>query len=344
MQAGAFLGAVLACVALAGCAGIGPRSIGVQRSSYTQVLAATNREELVANIVRLKFVEPPVFLSVHSVTSSPSLAASMGAQASFERESSRRLNLPADVSYQDRPTIVYSPLGGEAFANQFMAPISAPAAFLMLDNGFEFDLLAQLFIEELNGVRNARDASSSERAKFRCVVEALDRLRDRGMVRFETTAADDSQDPLLQVRFETGAFDTDDGRLVAERLGLDANRDQFAVLAGGRARSDALVVKLRSLLSVLSLLSSYVEAPANSPGVAWPADPTSEPLPLLRIRASRARPTAVESSAFLHGYWWYVGPDDLRSHNTLYVVQLLMDLQAQAVSDSNAVQLTLPVR
>jgi hypothetical protein len=41
--------------------------------------------------------------------------------------------------------------------------------------------------------------------------------------------------------------------------------------------------------------------------------------------------------------WFYIAADDLRSRNTLFLIRLLFNLQAQS-SGGDPVQLTLPVR
>ena len=63
----------LATLLMSGCFSPGPGSIQNQRGSYTEVLALTDREELLVNIVRLAYCDAPVFLQVSGVTASPSI-------------------------------------------------------------------------------------------------------------------------------------------------------------------------------------------------------------------------------------------------------------------------------
>ena len=69
---------------LVSCVGFGPRSIQVQRASYTEVLGATDAEELLANVVRLRYLDTPVFLRISSVTASPTMELSSGVSTDLD--------------------------------------------------------------------------------------------------------------------------------------------------------------------------------------------------------------------------------------------------------------------
>ena len=55
------------------------------------------------------------------------------------------------------------------------------------------------------------------------------------------------------------------------------------------------------------------------------------------------QPDRGDPAVFYKGYWFYIAADDLRSRNTLFLIRLLFNLQAQS-SGGDPVQLTLPVR
>ena len=54
---------------LAGCAGLGPARVGIDRTDYTERLRQSEKEQLLTNIVALRYGDPPMFLGVSSVIS-----------------------------------------------------------------------------------------------------------------------------------------------------------------------------------------------------------------------------------------------------------------------------------
>jgi len=69
------------------CKSLGPNSIHSNRGSYIEALSQTDKEEMLANIVRAKHNDPPVFLKINSISASPSL----------ELGSENRLNVGTDI-------------------------------------------------------------------------------------------------------------------------------------------------------------------------------------------------------------------------------------------------------
>src|SRR5690348_7648773 len=71
-----------ACCALiggagAGCGGIGPSTINHDRFDYTEAIATSWKQQMLANIVKLRYGDTPVFLDVASVINQYSLEAAM---------------------------------------------------------------------------------------------------------------------------------------------------------------------------------------------------------------------------------------------------------------------------
>ena len=104
------------------------------------MLSVTDKEELLANIVRLAYLDAPVFLQVNSVTAAPSIEYGTESEISLGdggRPSPLVLGKPKLI-VKDVPTIVYKPLLGKEFAGELLMPFDIRPVFLMLDNGFDF--------------------------------------------------------------------------------------------------------------------------------------------------------------------------------------------------------------
>ncbi len=341
------LGATAAILLLGGCLSRGPASIAQQRGPYTEVLARSDQEELLANIVRLAYLDAPVFLQVTSVTASPSLEYGTESEVRVGDGSSPNplaLAKPK-VIVKDAPTITYKPLLGREFSNELLMPFDIRPVFLMLDNGFDFSVVAQLLFKRLNHLSNARSASSAERAEFRQVTDAMSRLLQSGGLRLGTPDEGlRSANGKVLATLSDDALASADGKLVIATLGLDPRLKSYELKSGLQGTAGAIAVSSRSLLALLSYLSNYVEPPAAHAALVWPTDARTESSPLMRISSSAQRPANAEPAIFYRGHWFYLRADDLRSRNTLFLLRLLFNLQAQAASTQGDVQLTLPVK
>jgi len=338
---------IAASLSLGGCISRGPASIAQQRGPYTEVLAATDQEELLTNIVRLAYAEAPVFLQVSSITAAPSLE--------YGTESEFRLgdgNAPSPlvlakpkVIVKDAPTIVYKPLLGRDFAGELLMPFDIRPVFLMIDNGFDFSVVARLLFKTMNQLSNSRTATSAQRDEFQRATDALGRLVRRGALQLGTaTDGLKSSTGHVQVILAPDARDDADAQLVQKMLGLDPTRTQYDLKAGLQGDGGSIAVSSRSLLALLSYMSNYVEAPPDHAALVNPTDAHQDADPLMRIHSSSTRPSAADPAIYYRGHWFYLDADDLRSRTTLLLIRLLFNLQAQTSNSHDDVQLTLPVR
>jgi hypothetical protein len=60
------LALVLAAPAISGC-GVGPRTVAPDRFDYTEALSASWKQQMLVNMVKLRYGDTPVFLDVASV-------------------------------------------------------------------------------------------------------------------------------------------------------------------------------------------------------------------------------------------------------------------------------------
>jgi hypothetical protein len=342
-----FIVAAAAAALLSGCISRGPSSIAQQRGPYTEVLSLTDQQELLANIVRLAYLDAPVFLQVTSVTASPSVE--YGTESEFrlgDGSSPNPLVLgKPKLIIKDSPTITYKPLLGPAFASELLMPFDIRPVFLMLDNGFDFSVVAQLLFKQLNHLSNSRSATTAERAEFRRVTEAIARLLRSGAIRLGTPNEGlRSADGKVVATLSDEALASPDAQLLVRTLGLDPQLKSYELRSGLQGSPTTIAVSTRSLLALLSYMSNYVEPPVAHAALVWPSDARTEPDPLLRILSSDSRPANADPAIFYKGYWFYVRADDLRSRNTLYLLRLLLNLQAHSASGQGDVQLTLPVK
>jgi hypothetical protein len=106
---------LLLCLILVGCT-IGPRQLKGNRLSYNVSIQKSNNEELLLNLVRLRYMEIPSFMQVSSVASSFEYSLALQAEGGWARGDGyvdfprRFLNPLLKGSYSESPTISFTPL------------------------------------------------------------------------------------------------------------------------------------------------------------------------------------------------------------------------------------------
>lgn len=189
---------LVAAVVLAGCNSVGPRTIKGARFNYNEAIADSWDQQLLLNLVRLRYRDTPFFLEVNSVSTqysmtytagvSPDLlvvdgstrAAAAGADLALgmapqalnvgrgatgslskQKNRSRQKGVDVDTSiaYYERPTVLYTPLQGQKFVKQMLSPIPLEAVMMMSESGWSIERVFRLCLQEMNGLDNAATAS-----------------------------------------------------------------------------------------------------------------------------------------------------------------------------------------
>ena len=152
-------------LSLAGCQ-FGPSALKISNAQYSEAMRVAASEQLLVNLVRMRYRDVPLFLGVSSISTqfqfdrsgsiSGSLIENVGAGGVKTPDS---LGLSSGVAYSERPTITFSVLGGQEFQRDMLKPISVAALSLLVESGWRGDRVLRLTAEELNGLENAPHAS-----------------------------------------------------------------------------------------------------------------------------------------------------------------------------------------
>ena len=147
---------------MSGCASIGPDSVPRDRIDYADAMANSWKDQLVLNIVRLRYGDTPSFMDVSSVVAAYTLQGQTqaGAITNFGIPS-KTTTLPNTIgsvsaigAYSDRPTISYTPLSGKKFAQSLLTPIPPSAIFSLISAGYAADFVLPTTVRALNGIYN----------------------------------------------------------------------------------------------------------------------------------------------------------------------------------------------
>jgi hypothetical protein len=161
---------------------------------YYESIRQVNEEELVRNLVHLRYNEYPFALNVSSIAAQYELTGSAEARPFFEAPNTPvgaffktfTAILPdVNVAGANRPTISLTP-GDEADAiKQYLTPISAETLAFLSSTSWPASMVMRLWVERMNGVPNAVTASGPQRGvisdfgRFLHIAELVQTAQDR---------------------------------------------------------------------------------------------------------------------------------------------------------------------
>ena len=342
---------------LCGCVNLGPRVVQADRADYNTVLRDTADEQLLANLVRLRYRDRPYFLEVSAVTTQYSFSPQLSASASLGPSNIEQEGIASGgVSYSEQPTISYVPLQGDDFARRLLTPVSLEALVLLGNSGWSINRLLRLCVQSINGVPNAVTASgptpdlAPDYAQFHRVVARLRELQLSGDVRIGYVQ-DEQSSPVL--KFSERSQSTDAYAEIIESLGLSPGLPYYPIsLALSGAPGDSINIQTRSLNGILYYLSHGVAVPDThrSEGLVTPTqraaggafDWSELMSDLFSVRVADSSPDSAAVRIPYRNHWFYIADADLSSKSTFSLLTQLFALQAGTGEGLRPV-LTIPV-
>lgn len=323
---------------------VGPSAIRHDRLPYNQVISDTWNEQLLLNLVRLKYRDTPFFLELGSVSTQYNLSTAIEGSADLGAGSRDDFGVETGASYSERPTVSYAPLRGERFARQLLSPVPSQSLLLLMGSGWRPERVLRTFVQQINRIPNAREASgptpdlAPDYLEFRELSELMGDLSRRRQIELGYARGSDGNTSVV-LHFAPGGGDGGDLARLRSMLGLraDAVHCKFSDGAAGPS-SNAVVLVPRSLLGAMFYLSQSVESPEahrDAGLVTETVTRTGEPFEwqnvtgdLLRIQSSKARPDAAFVRVRYRGFWFFIADRDLTSKSTFGLLGQLFNLQA----------------
>jgi hypothetical protein len=267
--------ALLLAGVLAGCESIGSTKLKPDRYNYSKALGDSWKEQVLLNIVRLRYGDAPVFLDVSQIISGYSIerqgriGGQMG-ESQFLPVWSWNMNGGASVKYTDRPTITYRPLTGAPYVRNLMTPIPATALLALIEGGFAADQVLRAGVFRVNGLRNRAILGAKlihADKGFLRLMELMRELHGEGVlgVRIEKPGKDTPEQAVIVLKkanasAEALAMITEAGKL----LGLAPGVTEFPVTSSGVPPTDqSISIQTLSVLRIMVNLAAQVDVPAK---------------------------------------------------------------------------------
>jgi hypothetical protein len=322
-------------VLLTGCVSVGPGTLKRDHFDYTAAVGETSKEQLLRNIVRLRYLEAPVFLRVSSIINQYSLEGTVSLGGTNTDGLGDARNVGGTGRWTDRPTITYTPLSGSTFAQNLLTPIPPVALLALVQSGWSGEFLFRIAVRSINALENESAAPSIRKAadpRFRELLELWFRLRKNRVLGLRR------DDEGAQVRFfgyidqETApaALSQDVVRL-RELLGLDPDAFEFIISYGLIPdEPNEIALLTSSILEIMSELSWRVDVPAAhiEAGRTLSSVGKEEVFdwPIFHVASSDKKPDTAYVTVFERGVWFYIDDTDLVSKRTFALLQVLLSL------------------
>lgn len=347
-----------------GCNSVGPMAMKGERINYNVALQQTNDEQVLLNLVRLKYRDTPIFIEVSGINSKLSFQASAEVGTELKEKTHDIFSLGGGVAYMTEPVITYTPLQGQDFVQRLLTPISLDTFILLYQSGWSLKRVMRLCVQRLNEVENAPRGSGPtpkkppEYSNFARVLDLMRELEQRRCISFiyEMFPATERQ-PRIVMQVTEEAWTNPEMEELAEILNLVRGRRHYPVSYPSveheeNKKHDRLVVETRSVLGILSLLSNMVEVPTQhlqEGKVTITRYDTGQPFDwgfvvgeLFHIKSHSSKPTQASVAVHYRGSWFFIDDSDPESKSTFSLLSQLLSLQS-GKTDRLLPLLTLPI-
>lgn len=342
-------------VLVTGCVSIGSKTIDVDQYNYNLAINRGLNEQMLLNLVQMRYGDSPMFLRISNVVNSYSVEEQVSAVGSFSLgDGSDTASISPFLKYTDRPTITYVPLTGAQFAKSLLVPIPDSAILSFIDMGWSAEWVFRMCIRSVNGIFNRivhMDGSLEHDRKFMLLVKTFRRLQTANAI--QSWSREVEEKTVQYMAFENSENDSsieNDIELVVKLLGLDPELSEYRIgFTPDGDRYAEIKIYGRSLYEILISLAMEIHVPDKDvERKVVPATPDfkdlggeEEPGPLIEIQASSEEPEGAFISIRYRGSWFWIEDSDYASKRLFSVLMGLFMITESGTGDFAPV-LTIP--
>lgn len=359
---------------LGGCLSFGPKQMQHDQLAYSRALGETQKREMLLNIVRLRYADPPTFLDTTQVIAGYSYTRSMsGGYYGYPAAAiSNYFFGQGSLSMAENPTVTYQPLTGQQYAENIIRPISPTLIMPLSLGGMPIDTLLRLTAQSIDGLSNVRGLGTGPfgggSVRFYLLLHDLKQLQAAGVmtVRITTDEAPTNDDSSRKKKSASGSGNaasngtehaylvltaTSDSNLqaiqaeVRRLLHLDPTAQEAEIVYGPYPKRPGQVAILtRSMLAMLTQLSYEMQVPEKDVRLGR-TPPTIgqvgiEGRPEVIIHSAEKAPDTSYASVQYKGRSYWIDDNDFRSKEAFTMVQVLSALAA--TSHGTGAVVTIP--
>jgi hypothetical protein len=320
---------------------MGSKAVARDRFDYSTVIERSWKEQMLLNMVRVRYLDPPFFLDVQQVIS----------QYTFEGSGSIATpdwgGNPAGPAgtlsgrWAESPTITFNPMSGEKFTKSLLQPISPADLWSLVEAGWPISNVFIIGVRSINGLHATTRLHSFKHAGdpgFYRVLKLLAELQATDSFGLRVEEQNGKGTAILTL-FRTGIVDEsalEAARTVRQLLHLSPDAKEFRVSFAALPQDDKEIAMLtRSMLEILMEAAAGFEVPASdvSEGRAsnvGEQESATETMPTftVRVRSSSQKPSSNEAFTAVRyrDRWFWIDDRDLTAKRGLGFLMVLFTL------------------
>ena len=321
-----------------GCTHLGSKVLPPDRISYNKSIINSELQQLLLNMVRLRYGDTPQFLSLNNIVSQFNFQG--GIAADFNRSISPGLittaiDVAPNVSYSEAPTITYTPMQGEEFVTKLLTPIDAKIIKMFVRDGWGIGRILRTFIQRLGPMTNAITASRPTSSRipvykeFNHFTSIMRRLQYSEGYHTES----DNSDGSYRLHVTITRFDLlkHADIMLLKKLGISAQTPDFWYTSVPNDQPRNLYTETRTMLAVYNYLAKGVEVPKEHQKiVGFQKYPDGKKFywqvvvgGLMDVKHARLMPKDAYIYIYYRGYYFYIDDHDYNSKETMNLLFIL---------------------
>ena len=289
---------------------------------------------MLLNIVKVRYLELPIFLDVGQLVSGYSMETSVNLGGNLTPNGGLG-SIGASGRYTDRPTITYLPMTGEKFLQGFLTPLKPVNVFSLVQSGYAADFVLELCLDSFNGLHNrpARLASTRDPdPEFFRVLKLMREVQDAGGFGVRIRQVEGSE-PAFVIFFRKADVPEEirsKSEEIRRLLQIPLGRDEFElVYSPMRGEDGELGIGTRSLWQILAAMAMGIDIPESHhqrqlapPLAEIPKDETA----LLSVHSGPDEPKNSYVAVSFEDEWFWIADSDWHSKRTFSSILFLFTL------------------
>jgi hypothetical protein len=322
---------------LSGCTHLGPQTVTRDRFDYNTAISDSWKEQTLLNIVKIRYLDMPLFVDVASIVSGYTLQGTVNMANTWSSERAVQgdfFTMGSSGTFTDRPTITYKPITGQEFNKSFMTPIPPKAILFLVQTGWPADLIYKITVDSVNGMRGKVSGGLNARQgdqKFFRMIELMRLIQKSGVVGMRIIKGKDNKDTTVMFfHKENISPEIDKARQeLGALLGLQPGLQDVKVVYGLIPKDDTEMAMLtRSMLQIMIELATQFKVPEEhlAEGRTVPSLAGNEDDYMIRINHSKEYPADAFTAIRYRDYWFYIDDRDIISKRTFAFLMILFSV------------------
>lgn len=342
-----------ACLVLcvAGCTWVGPEIIRSGRSGYNDAILATSDQQLLQNIVRMRFGDSVGFLTVSSVTANVTFTTSATVDLGYgapQNYAGALIPFSGNIASEQNPTISYTPVGGDRVLRQLASETPIDLTVLLVSSAHSQRAAFTAIVRRVNDIRNpdfVDPPSLVADPRFDEIATLLETLQRRGILYWVKLGGAESGYGIV-----LHSYNPHSSREVNRLIDLTAVKkplrdgDDVVIplrLSAGSPAPGTIAIETRSLFDLVRLAAASIELPRDAAAGATTFGKRGPAGDLVQIRSSTFRPKDSRAVCEYRGRFYYIDQNDESTKQWFTMLGLLAS--AQVPDTGVAPLLTVPV-